>query len=147
MWFQCVCPLMPSCNTYHLTWVSLTLVWGISSRLLQQSTAAAPCLGRGVSPPAAAPDLHRGIAPLGPPVPAQPPLLRLLLPAAGPGLGLGMAPQGHCPWPRARGGFSRPPLTSDAGCLLPAATGLRCRVAPPGHCPDLGPGLSPSGRR
>ena len=23
--FQCVCPLMPSCNTYHLTWVSLTL--------------------------------------------------------------------------------------------------------------------------
>ena len=25
VWFQCVCPLMPSCNTYHLTWVSLTL--------------------------------------------------------------------------------------------------------------------------
>ena len=24
LWFQCVCPLMPSCNTYHLTWVSLT---------------------------------------------------------------------------------------------------------------------------
>ena len=23
--FQCVCPLMPSCNTYCLTWVSLTL--------------------------------------------------------------------------------------------------------------------------
>ena len=23
--FQCVCPLMPSRNTYHLTWVSLTL--------------------------------------------------------------------------------------------------------------------------
>ena len=23
--FQCVCPLMPSCNTYRLTWVSLTL--------------------------------------------------------------------------------------------------------------------------
>ena len=23
--FQCVCPLMPSPNTYHLTWVSLTL--------------------------------------------------------------------------------------------------------------------------
>ena len=21
VWFQCVCPLMPSCNTYHLTWV------------------------------------------------------------------------------------------------------------------------------
>ena len=25
LWFQCVCPLMPSCSTYHLTWVSLTL--------------------------------------------------------------------------------------------------------------------------
>ena len=25
VWFQYVCPLMPSCNTYHLTWVSLTL--------------------------------------------------------------------------------------------------------------------------
>ena len=25
LWFQCVCPLMPSCNTYHLTWVSFTL--------------------------------------------------------------------------------------------------------------------------
>ena len=73
---------------------------------------------------AAPPDLQRGIAPLGPPVPVQPPLLGLLLPDTGPGLGLGVAPQGHCPWPRARGGFSQPPLTLDAGCLLPAATGL-----------------------
>ena len=50
VWFQCVCPLMPSCNTYHLTWVSLTLAWGIPSRLLQQSIAAVPYLGWGVSP-------------------------------------------------------------------------------------------------
>ena len=77
---------------------------------------------------AAIPDLQRGIAPLRPPVPAQPPLLGLLLlaagpglrrgwllPAAVPGLGLGVAPQGHCPWPRARGGFSRLPLTLEAG--------------------------------
>ena len=28
LWFQCVCPLMPFCNTYHLTWVSLTLDMG-----------------------------------------------------------------------------------------------------------------------
>ena len=28
LWFQCVCPLMPSRNTYHITWVSLTLVVG-----------------------------------------------------------------------------------------------------------------------
>ena len=78
---------------------------------------------------AAAPDLQRGIALLGPPVPAQPSLLRLLLlvagpgfghgwllPAAAPGLGLGVAPQGHCPWPRVQGVFSRSqPLTVDAG--------------------------------
>ena len=38
---------------------------------------------------AAIPDLQRGIAPLSPPAPAQPPLLGLLLPAAGPGLGRG----------------------------------------------------------
>ena len=38
---------------------------------------------------ATVPDLQRGIAPLGPPVPAQPLLLGLLLPAASPGLGLG----------------------------------------------------------
>ena len=25
LWFQCVCPVMPSSNTYCLTWVSLTL--------------------------------------------------------------------------------------------------------------------------
>ena len=25
VWFQCVWPLMPSCNTYHFIWVSLTL--------------------------------------------------------------------------------------------------------------------------
>ena len=94
----------------------------------------------------AVPDLQRGIGPLGPPAPAQPPLLGLLLPAAGPGLGRGwllpaagpdlrlrVLPQGHRPWPRVRGGFSQPPqprtqdsssrpppLTSDAGCLLPA---------------------------
>ena len=96
---------------------------------------------------ATVPDLQSGIAPLGPPVPAQPPLLGLLLPAAGPGLGrrwllpaaapgpgLGVAPQGHRPWPRVQGGFSWPPLTSDSGCLLPAAT-------------DLGRGVAPLGRR
>ena len=60
---------------------------------------------------AAIPDLQRGIAPLGPPVPAQPPLRGLLLLAGGPGLGrgwllpaaapglrLGVAPQVHSPW-------------------------------------------------
>ena len=46
----------------------LPWAWGISSRLLQQSTAAAPYLGWGVSPYRRIPDLQRGIAPLGPPV-------------------------------------------------------------------------------
>ena len=50
VWLQCVCLLMPSCNTYHLTWVSLTFDVGYLSQLLQQSTAAAPYLGWGVSP-------------------------------------------------------------------------------------------------
>ena len=33
VWFQCVCLLMPSYNTYHLTWVSLTLAWGIPQEM------------------------------------------------------------------------------------------------------------------
>ena len=130
-WFQCVCPLMPSCNTYHLTWVSLTLGVGylFTAAPAKHSRCSLPWT-RGISL-AAVPDLQRGIAPLGPPVPARPPLLGLLLQAAGPGLGhgwllpgaapglgLGVAPQRHHPWPQARGGFSWPPrlpLTSDAG--------------------------------
>ena len=28
LWSQCVCPLMPSSNTYYLTWISLTLDLG-----------------------------------------------------------------------------------------------------------------------
>ena len=92
--------------------------------------------------------LQHWIAPLGPLVPAQPPLFGLLLPAAGPGLGRGwflpaaapglglrVAPQEHRPWSRVRGGFSWPPLISDAGCLLPAATGLGRGVAPLGRRP------------
>ena len=61
------------------------------------------------------PDLQRGIAHLGPPAPAQPLLLWLLLPAAGPGLGLREAPQSHRPDLGHGGVSSWPPLTSDAG--------------------------------
>ena len=46
-------------------------------------------LDKGYPLTAAVPDLQRGIAPLGSPVPAQPPLLGLLLLATGPGLGHG----------------------------------------------------------
>ena len=41
------------------------------------------------------PDLQRGIAPLGPPMPTKPRLLGLLLPAAAPGLGRRVVPQGR----------------------------------------------------
>ena len=62
---------------------------GISSRLLQQSTALLLTLDEGYLLTATVPDLQCGIAPLGLPAPAQPLLLGLLLPAAGPGLGRG----------------------------------------------------------
>ena len=78
---------MPSCNTYHLTWVSLTLEVGVS--LHGCSSKAQPLLlvlGEGYLLTATIPDLQRGIASLGPPAPAQPLLLWMLLPAAGPGL-------------------------------------------------------------
>ena len=80
-------PGLPAC--YPLTILLgflLPWTWGISSRLLQQSTAAAPYLEWRYLLTASVPDLQLGIAPLVPPVPAQPPLLGLLLPAAGPGL-------------------------------------------------------------
>ena len=67
LWFQCVCSLMPSHNTYRLTWFSLTLDEGY---LL----TAAP------------PDLERGVAPLCPPLLVQLPLL-----------GCGIAPLRHLP--------------------------------------------------
>ena len=63
---------------------------------------------------AAFPDRQRGIAPLGPPVPAQPPLLGLRLPAA--------------------------TITSDVGWLLLAAPVLGSEVAPLGPAPGLGHG-------
>ena len=109
---------MPSCNTYHLTWISLTLVWGISSRLLQQSTAAVPYLDEGYLLTATFPDLQYGIAPLGPPVPAPPLFLGLLLPALASGV---------C------GSSQLPALASGSGWLLRVtAPGIGCEVASPG---------------
>ena len=137
---------MPSCNTTIL--LGFLLPWhGVSLHgCFSKAQPLFLTLDEGYLLTAAVPDLQRGIAPLGHPVPAQPSLLGLPLPAAAPGLGLEVAPQGHCPWPRARGGFSRPPLTLDVGCLLPAATGLGRWVAPPRRRPDLGRGMAPPGR-
>ena len=77
-------------------------------------------LDKGYLLTAAVPDLQRGIAPLGPPVPAQPLLLGLLLPAAGPGLGRGWL-------------FQLLSLASGLGWLLRVtAPGLGREVASPG---------------
>ena len=61
---------MPLATPTVLFGFLLPWTWGISSQLLQQSTAAAPYLGQGYLLTATPPD-----APLGPPAPAQPPLL------------------------------------------------------------------------
>ena len=50
VWFQCVCPLMPLATPTILLGFLLPWMWGISSWLLQQSTAAAPYLGHVVAP-------------------------------------------------------------------------------------------------
>ena len=63
---------MPLTTPTILLGFFLPWAWGISSRLLQQSTAAAPYLDEGYLLTAAVPDLQCGIAPLGPPVPVQP---------------------------------------------------------------------------
>ena len=74
--FQCVCPLMPSRNTYHLTWVFLTLDVGY---LFTAAPAKLSCCSlpwtRGYLLTATPPDLECGVAPLSPPVPVQPLLL------------------------------------------------------------------------
>ena len=51
LWFQTVCPLRPLSAPTILLGFLLPWTWGMSSRLLQQSAAAAPDLGRGVAPP------------------------------------------------------------------------------------------------
>ena len=92
---------MPSCNTYHLPWVSLTLDVGVS--LPSCASEAQPLLltlDEGYLLTATIPDLQRGIAPLGPPVPVHSHRsldVGLLLPAAAPGLGSEVSPPGHRP--------------------------------------------------
>ena len=82
----------------------LPWAWGISSRLLQQSAATAPYLGRAYLLTTALPDLQCGIAPLGPPALAQPRLL-----------GRGVGPSGRRPWPQTQGSSSRRALNNSWG--------------------------------
>ena len=76
---------------------------------------------------AAIPDLQCGIAPLGPPAPAQPPLLGLLLLAAGPGLRHEVASPG-CPSQLLHLALG------SRGLLRVTAPGLGHEMASPG-CP------------
>ena len=94
---------MPSCNTYRLTWVSLTLD---EVYLLTDIP----------------PDLERGIAPLGPPASAQSPLL-----------GCGVAPPHRHPWPWTWGSSSQLLLRHHSLALSAAAPDLGHGVAPLGH--------------
>ena len=49
-WFQCVCPLMPSRNTYGLTWVSLTFNMGYLFTAAPAKHSRCSLPGPGVSP-------------------------------------------------------------------------------------------------
>ena len=89
---------MPACNTYRLIWVSLTLDVGcFFTAAPAKRSLLLLSLDEGYLLTTAVPELQRGIAPLGPSVPAQPPLFGLLLPAVAPGLGRLVAPLGHRP--------------------------------------------------
>ena len=70
----------------------------------------------------ASPDLQHGVAPLSPPVPTQPLLL-----------GLGVAPLGHHPWPRAWSSSSRLLLCRRSLALSVAAPDFGWGVALLGH--------------
>ena len=86
----------------------LPWTWGISSRLLQQSAAAAPYLGGGVSSHGHPSSPWTWSSLSQPSCARQQPLL-----------GGGVAPLGHRPWPRVCGSSSRlPPLTLEVGKLL-----------------------------
>ena len=128
---------MPSCNTYLLTSVSLTLCVGylFMAAPAKCSHCSLPWM-RGISLLPPLPDLQCGIAPLA--------LLRLrshgsldvrlVLPATAPGLGLrGVGYLLPAAAPDLRHGvlLSSLPLTSDAGYLLSdAPPDLGCWVAP-----------------
>ena len=103
---------MPSRNTYRLTWVSLTLDMGyLFMGCSSKAQLLLLTLDEGYLLTTALPDLQRGIALLGLPVPTQPLLLgrgvglpgcrpwglRLVLPAAAPGLRHRVAPPSRRP--------------------------------------------------
>ena len=100
---------MPSCNTYHLTRVSLTLDMGYLFTAAPAKRSLLLTLDKGYLLTTAPPDLECGIAPLGPPAPTQPLLLGhgVAPPGRRPGLRHGVAPPDRRPWPWRGGSSSR----------------------------------------
>ena len=98
LWFQCVCPLMPSCSTYHLTWVSLTLDMG---NLFMVAPAKCSHLSlpqtRVISsqPPLLTLNVEYLLSALLPPRSCRSLNVGLLLLATAPDLGRGVATLGH----------------------------------------------------
>ena len=76
-----VCLPSDALSQHHLTWVSLNLDVGYLFTAAPERAATTPYLDE-VTPP----DLERGVAPLGPPMPTQPPLI-----------GHRVAPPSRCP--------------------------------------------------
>ena len=64
---------MPSCNTYRLTWVSLTLEVGYLHGCSSKAQPLLLTLDEGYLLTATPPDLEHGVAPLGPPAPHSSP--------------------------------------------------------------------------
>ena len=122
---------MPSATPTILLGFLLPWAWDVSSRLLQQSTATAPYLGRGISP------YHHRSCPSTWDSSSRP---SCACSATAPRV----APPGHRPWPHAWvappschlwpqarcGSSGSPRLASGMRCLLPAATDLGHGVAP-----------------
>ena len=107
---------MPSCNTYHFTWVSLTFGVGylFTAALAKQSLLLT--LDEGYLLTATLPDLQHGMAPLGPPVPAQALLLGYVVATLSLVPGLGRRVALLCRSCAITAWHSQPlPLTADVG--------------------------------
>ena len=126
LWFQCVCPLMPSCNTYQLLGFLLP---GRGVSLHGCYSKAQPLLltlDEGYLLMVTPPDLERRVTLLSPFVSAQ-----LLL------LGHGVALLGHCPWPQTWGNIPSKMAGGAQLCLksnlIPARDAWRAQTKPCSH--------------
>ena len=126
---------MPSCNTYNLTWVSLTLGMGyLFTAALAKHSQCSLSWTRGISSPPPFLTFNVGwlLLALLCPHSHHPLDLGLLLPATTPGLRHGVAPPSCRPWPWMQGSSSR--LFLHLRILTFSAT-----------APDLGRGVTPLG--